>query len=509
MALSNVINSAFQLLDEEAQWTPTGPQAQQVSTPDQTHHHANPGGQSRQHDDQSHTQEKPTLTQPSNAGVDNPDSQHHKTHQRSHPGGARPRDAAEHLTIGQQRQATLGWQQPPSQEYLAHAHPGGARPRDAAEQPTIGQQRQATLGWQQPASQVHLAHAHPGGARPRDAAEQPTIGQQRQAALGWQQPASQEYFAHVQHSHNESDVDIWSRSNNIAEVSMKKLKEQGFTKVEDLYLLSPPDLERLKLPLRDEVKLRAALQDVQRTKPTPSQPQTSEEPKDLRNILNELNIGINKQTAPVPSPVDDPLVYLTQPSGEKVAYYDIVDFVPGVVNVKERFILPGGDGRVVFESGPKRPKLESVSPCQWGAANARIMYKLISEGSLNGDAIQQYLAYTVKICQLGQRFMWNTVLMYDRQYRELQATLNFHWGVDCPHLHQVALREKPIPKFTPESRSRSFNTNHKQDKVIDHKSGKEVCMQYNTNNCPRGESCRYAHVCLVCFRSHSKRDHPN
>ena len=125
--------------------------------------------------------------------------------------------------------------------------------------------------------------------------------------------------------------------------------------------------------------------------------------------------------------MDDPLVYLTQPSGEKVVYYDIVDFVPGVVNIKERFILPGGDGRVVFESGPERPKLESVSPCQWGAANARIMYKLISEGSL-----KQYLAYTVKICQLGQRFMWNTVLMNDRQYRELQATLNFHWGVDCP-----------------------------------------------------------------------------
>ena len=296
MALSNVINSAFQLLDEEAQWTPTGPQAQQVSTLDQTHHHANPGGQSRQHDDQSHTQEKPTLTQPSNAGVDNPDSQHHKTQQRSHPGGARPRDAAEHLTIGQQRQSTLGWQQPPSQDYFAHARPGGARPRDAAEQPTIGQQRQATLGWQQ--------------------------------------PASQEYFAHAQHSHDESDVDIWSRSNNIADVSMKKLKEQGFTKVEDLYLLSPPDLERLKLPLRDEIKLRAALQDVQRTKRTTSQPQTSEEPKDLQNILTELNIGINKQSAPVPSPVDDPLVYLTQPSGEKVAYYDIVDFVPGVVNVK-------------------------------------------------------------------------------------------------------------------------------------------------------------------------------
>ena len=56
----------------------------------------------------SHThRKKPTLTQPSNAGVDNQDSQHHKTQQWSHPGGARPRDAAEHLTIG--NNAKLRW----------------------------------------------------------------------------------------------------------------------------------------------------------------------------------------------------------------------------------------------------------------------------------------------------------------------------------------------------------------------------------------------------------------
>ena len=71
MALSNVINSAFQLLDEEAQWTPTGPQAQQVSTLDQTHHHANPGGQSRQHDDLSHTHRKnqPSLNHPTQVWI--------------------------------------------------------------------------------------------------------------------------------------------------------------------------------------------------------------------------------------------------------------------------------------------------------------------------------------------------------------------------------------------------------------------------------------------------------
>ena len=170
MSSNTVINSACQLLDEEAQLTPTGPQAKKVSTLDQAHHHANPGGQSHHHEDQSHTQEhyQPTLTQPSNPGGENPDSRviHRKTQQGL---------------------------------YL-------------------------------------------GGARPCEAAEPPAIGQQHQTTLGWQQPPSQEYFAHAQYSHMISDVDIWSRSINIAQVSMQKLKDKGFTKVEDLHLLSPPDL---------------------------------------------------------------------------------------------------------------------------------------------------------------------------------------------------------------------------------------------------------------------------
>jgi len=67
--------------------------------------------------------------------------------------------------------------------------------------------------------------------------------------------------------------------------------------------------------------------------------------------------------------------------------------VPGVVNVKEKNILPGGDGRVVFESGPKRPKLESVSRFQYGVARSRTLYKLIEEGSLQGEGIRLLVPY--------------------------------------------------------------------------------------------------------------------
>jgi len=32
--------------------------------------------------------------------------------------------------------------------------------------------------------------------------------------------------------------------------------------------------------------------------------------------------------------------------------------------------------------------------------------------------------------------------LYDRQYKELHATLQFRWGMDCQHLHHIALVEK-------------------------------------------------------------------
>ena len=56
-------------------------------------------------------------------------------------------------------------------------------------------------------------------------------------------------------------------------------------------------------------------------------------------LHNPLNMFGTKEAVPTPSrPVDNPLIYLTQPSGDKVAYYDIFDIVWGVVNVNERFV---------------------------------------------------------------------------------------------------------------------------------------------------------------------------
>ena len=206
------------------------------------------------------------------------------------------------------------------------------------------------------------------------------------------------------------------------------------------------------------------------------------------------------------------LQYLQQNKGEKPDFYDIVDFVPGLLVAKEKIVVPGSEGRLVFESGPRRPKIENISPFQWQAANARIMYQLIVDGKLGGQGILDYLAYTVKIGQLGERFEWPTVLFYDRQYRELQAQLGFQWATDNPHLHRVYLKEKPVGKQN-QGRSKGSNQTARQNTVkgqTDPNTGKEICINYNRdekNACTYGDNCKFLHVCTTCHKAHAKSEH--
>ena len=68
------------------------------------------------------------------------------------------------------------------------------------------------------------------------------------------------------------------------------------------------------------------------------------------------------------------------------SHYDICDFVPHAV--EEELVIGGqGEQQVVVKSGPKKPKLESLSLSQWSIANMAILYKLSNEGKLAGTAL--------------------------------------------------------------------------------------------------------------------------
>lgn len=67
-------------------------------------------------------------------------------------------------------------------------------------------------------------------------------------------------------------------------------------------------------------------------------------------------------------------------------------------------------------------------------------------------AHMDYLSYTTKIYQLVQKCRLSSVLQYDREYRQLQASMDFRWGTDVQHLHMLHLQPrdkqvKSIPQF--------------------------------------------------------------
>ena len=142
------------------------------------------------------------------------------------------------------------------------------------------------------------------------------------------------------------------------------------------------------------------------------------------------------------SQFQDPTSILN-PKG-KQPYLDIVEFIPGSIIEKERAEFPSGDGRnITIEAGPKCPNITNISQNQWGIANMRILTQLMANGSLPSNVhITNNLAYTAKIHQHAIRCTLASIMIYDREYRQLQATEGFPWGLDNIHLQTIYLREK-------------------------------------------------------------------
>ena len=262
------------------------------------------------------------------------------------------------------------------------------------------------------------------------------------------------------------------------------------------------------------------LQELLSQGESPSLPQVASSTQPLQNILNsQHNPQSNSQNTNLSHFRADlnPMVYMQNHKGEK--YADIVDYLAITDNVKEQQVVSTGENgtRLILESASKKPRLESVTPSQWFGANARIMCDLIQKGSLGlgNSSILNYLAYTDKISQLANRFTWTSVLLFDRQYRQLQAVHKFPWGSDIPHLTTITLKEKmpfsshPAKPAVPSNRA--DHTKNRPPAPIDTQSGRPICLGFNNGNCKFGSTCTYAHVCLEasCRKAHPKTVHNN
>ena len=148
----------------------------------------------------------------------------------------------------------------------------------------------------------------------------------------------------------------------------------------------------------------------------------------------------------IPLTVNDPLVYLRRDSKTVVAL-EIVDFVnvaPPTMSVQASSSTSVADlleSLVQLKTGPRRPRIEDVSVADWSVANTRIMDKLFGDNVT--EEVRDYWSYTVKISELFRDFERVSVLLFDKEYRHLQAEKGFRWGTDIPHLHTLRLLCKP------------------------------------------------------------------
>ena len=73
-----------------------------------------------------------------------------------------------------------------------------------------------------------------------------------------------------------------------------------------------------------------------------------------------------------------------------------------------------------------KPKLSSVTVEQFNIANLRIFHEFLFSGKLSTlRDIQEYLSYAIKILELDNKFTWESVLLYDDEFRILQHTYGF------------------------------------------------------------------------------------
>ena len=182
--------------------------------------------------------------------------------------------------------------------------------------------------------------------------------------------------------------------------------------------------------------------------------------------------------------------------GEKVL--TIIDFIDNIIPLEEEEMLGRqGSTRIVVSYGPKKIKLENVTLQQWVIANTRIFNALVTKGKLpTHDDVQHYLAYTIKIMELANRYEWKSVLMYDNEFRKIQAMYNYPWSFDSNHLHTVTLTPLTTQATINNStRPRDRSSNALNSFASLTADSKVICRNFNS---PRGcnfSKCAYAHVC--------------
>lgn len=178
-------------------------------------------------------------------------------------------------------------------------------------------------------------------------------------------------------------------------------------------------------------------------------------------------------------------------------YLRIVDFVSSSLFSDEEVNLMEG----VTLKVNSRIKLDKVSPAMWITANSRILQSYMQQSATFDTT--GYLRYTEMVGELAARYTWQSVLLYDDEYRQRQAKFLFAWGTETPHLSTVMLRDRVTASLP------TKKTGYTHRRQVNHATTpREPCRQFNRGMCMYGITCQFDHACTICgSREHGGKDH--
>lgn len=285
------------------------------------------------------------------------------------------------------------------------------------------------------------------------------------------------------------DLDTFAKAADLGRKTVAVLRREELTTLRSLSLLSDNDIRLLGLPMGQSKLLGAAVRSMNEQATPQLQPQgeeentsatTSDAGEDCEPLLNAC-----KQSYQVS--YLDPLHILTIKANRSKAVH-ITAFLPDAV--KKRISSHRAAVQLKRQDQCDAPYIlapvedeayTGITIAEWGAANCRVMHHLLDKCILKKDNVSYYLAYTTKVFDLASKYAWNSVLEFDRQYREVQAEHGFQWGTWAGQLEVQVLVPRP-------SRPAAELTSAATTKVVD-------CRQFKMRGqCSFGANCKYRHV---------------
>ena len=203
----------------------------------------------------------------------------------------------------------------------------------------------------------------------------------------------------------------------------------------------------------------------------------------------------------------------------------VVDFVSRIRPSEDEKVLSCDNNcKLTLTLQDTKPKLSAVTVEQFNIANLRIFYELLFSGKLSTlRAIQEYLSYAIKVLELATKYTWESVLLYDDEFRILQHTYGFSWSTDHSHLHEVVLMprwavrlphfKQGYPSSPPYNIPETGNKGLPPNAVSHLPSGAEICRLFNSRKGCQRSPCKFSHVCnrrvgsQACGKAHPGFSH--